>query len=49
MIPEPENLTPESMWQVTERLNDRIYTFLKKYTALTEEKLLERRMNASQV
>lgn len=43
VIPEPENLTPESLWQVTERLNDRIYTFLKKYTALTEEKLLERR------
>ena len=43
VIPEPENLTPESMWQVAERLNDRIYTFLKKYTALTEEKLLERR------
>ena len=43
VIPEPGNLTPESLWQVTERLNDRIYTFLKKYTALTEEKLLERR------
>ena len=43
VIPEPENLTPESLWQVTERLNDRIYIFLKKYTALTEEKLLERR------
>ena len=43
VIPEPENLTPESLWQVTERLNDRIGEFLQKYTALSEEELLERR------
>ncbi len=43
IIPEPENLTPESLWQVTERLNDRIRDFLQKYTALSEEELLERR------
>ncbi len=43
IIPEPENLTPESLWQVTERLNDRIHDFLQKYTALSEEELLERR------
>ena len=43
VIPEPENLTPESMWQVAERLNDKIYTFLQKYTSLSEEELLETR------
>ena len=43
IIPEPENLTPESLWQVTERLNDRIRDFLQKYTALSEEELLEQR------
>ena len=40
VIPEPENLTPESMWQVAERLNDKI---LQKYTSLSEEELLETR------
>ena len=43
VIPEPENLTSEILWQVTERLNDRIGEFLQKYTALSEEELLERR------
>lgn len=43
VIPEPENLTPESMWQVAERLNDKICTFLQKYTSLSEEELLEKR------
>lgn len=43
VIPEPENLTSESLWQVTERLNDRIGEFLQKYTALSEEELLEHR------
>ena len=43
VIPEPENLTSESLWQVTERLNDRIEEFLQKYTALSEEELLEHR------
>lgn len=43
VIPEPENLTPESMWQVAERLNDKICTFLQKYTSLSEEELLETR------
>ena len=43
VIPEPENLTPESMWQVAERLNDKICTFLQKYTSLSEEELLKTR------
>ena len=43
VIPEPENLTPESMWQVTEELDNRIDDFLKKYDSLSEEELLERR------
>lgn len=43
IIPEPENLTPESLWQVTERLNDRIHAFIQKYTALSAEELLEQR------
>ena len=43
VIPEPENLTPESLWQVTERLDDRIRVFLKQYTILSEEELLEMR------
>ena len=43
VIPEPENLTPESMWRVAERLNDKICTFLQKYTSLSEEELLETR------
>ena len=43
MIPEPENLTPESMWQVTDRLYEKIEDFLYKYTNLTEEELLETR------
>lgn len=43
VIPESENLTPESMWQVAERLNDKICTFLQKYTSLSEEELLETR------
>ena len=43
VIPEPENLTPESMWQVAERLNHKICTFLQKYTSLSEEELLETR------
>ena len=43
VIPEPENLTPESMCQVAERLNDKICTFLQKYTSLSEEELLETR------
>ena len=43
VIPEPENLTPESMWQVTELLDDRIDDFLKKYDNLSKEELLERR------
>ena len=41
VIPEPENLTPESLWQVTELLDDRIDDFLKKYDNLSEEELLE--------
>ena len=43
VIPEPENLTPESLWQVAERLNDKIGEFLQEYIALPEEELLERR------
>ena len=43
IIPEPENLTPESLWQVTERLDDRIEAFLRKYMSLSEEELLEAR------
>ena len=43
VILEPENLTPESMWQVTELLDDRIDDFLKKYDNLSKEELLERR------
>lgn len=43
VVPEPENLTPESLWQVTERLDDRIRAFLKQYTVLSEEELLEMR------
>ena len=43
VIPEPENLTPESMWQVTDRLDEKIEDFLYKYTNLTEEELLETR------
>lgn len=43
VLPEPENLTPESMWQVTELLDDRIDDFLKKYDNLSKEELLERR------
>lgn len=43
VIPEPENLTPESLWQVTERLDDRIRAFLKQYAVLSEEELLEMR------
>ena len=43
VIPEPENLIPESMWQVAERLNDKICTFLKHYTTLSEDELLELR------
>ena len=43
VIPEPENLTSESLWQVTERLNDRIGEFLQKYASLSEEELLEHR------
>lgn len=43
IIPEPENLTLESLWQVTERLNDRIRGFLRKYMALSTEELLEQR------
>ena len=43
VITEPENLTPESLWQVTDRLNDKIDDFLQKYTNLTEEELLETR------
>ena len=43
VIPEPENLTLESLWQVTERLDDRIRAFLKQYTVLSEEELLEMR------
>lgn len=43
VIPEPENLTPESLWQVTERLDDRIRAFLKQYIVLSEEELLEMR------
>lgn len=43
VIPEPEKLTPESLWQVTERLDDRIRAFLKQYTVLSEEELLEMR------
>mgnify|MGYP000795208334 FL=1 len=43
VIPEPANLTSQSLWQVTERLNDRIGEFLQKYTSLSEEELLERR------
>lgn len=43
VIPEPENLTPESLWQATERLDDRIRAFLKQYTVLSEEELLEMR------
>ncbi|MDD6105900.1 MAG: acetyl-CoA carboxylase carboxyltransferase subunit alpha, partial [Ruminococcus sp.] len=43
VIPEPENLTPESLWQVTDRLDDNIEDFLYKYTNLTEEELLETR------
>ena len=43
VISEPENLTPESLWQVTERLDDKIHAFLQKYTALSEEELLEQR------
>ena len=43
VIPEPENLTTESLWQVAERLNDKIGEFLQEYIALQEEELLERR------
>ena len=43
VIPEPENLTTESMWQVAERLNDKMCEFLKQYTSLSEDELLERR------
>ena len=43
VIPEPENLTPESLWQVTDRLDEKIEDFLYKYTNLTEEELLETR------
>ena len=43
IIPEPENLTSESLWQVTERLDDRIEAFLRKYMSLSEEELLEAR------
>lgn len=43
VIPEPENLTVESLWQVAERLNDKMCTFLKHYTTLPEDKLLEHR------
>ena len=43
VIPEPENLTPESMCQVTEELDNRIDDFLKKYDSLSEEELLEHR------
>ena len=43
VIPEPENLTLESLWQVTERLNDRIEIFLKRYMKLSAEELLEAR------
>ena len=43
VIPEPENLTPESLWQVTDRLDEKIKDFLYKYTNLTEEELLETR------
>ena len=43
VIPEPENLTPESLWQVTEELDNRIDDFLKKYDSLSEEELLEHR------
>ena len=43
VIPEPENLTVESLWQVAERLNDKICEFLKQYTSLSEDELLERR------
>ena len=43
VIPEPENLTVESLWQVAERLNDKICEFLKQYTNLSEDELLERR------
>lgn len=43
VIPEPENLTPESLWQVAERLNDRINSFLHSYMKLSEEELLEMR------
>lgn len=43
IIPEPENLTPESLWQVAERLNDKIEAFLRKYMSLSEEELLEAR------
>ena len=39
----PENLTPESLWQVTDRLDEKIEDFLYKYTNLTEEELLETR------
>ena len=43
VIPEPENLTTESLWQVAERLNDKICEFLKQYTSLSEDELLKRR------
>ena len=43
VIPEPENLTVESLWQVAERLNDKICEFLKQYINLSEDELLERR------
>ena len=43
VIPEPENLTPESLWQVTDRLDEKIEDFLYKYTNLTEGELLETR------
>ena len=43
VIPEPENLTPESLWQVTDRLDEKIEDFLYKYINLTEEELLETR------
>lgn len=43
VIPEPENLTPESLWQVTDQLKDKINDFLHKYTNLTEDELLETR------
>ena len=43
VIPEPEDFTRETLYQVTGLLEREIRAFLDKYTAMTEEELLEHR------